>query len=118
MSVAKSYALPIQIGEVITGSAVGKIIESKCPKFNLGDIVEGFTIGWQKYAKINTNNIRKIDANLAPIQTSVGVLGMPNDCLLWAFEVCKPVQDTVVVSAASGAVGQLVYQLANFLIAK
>ena len=60
MSSAKSYALPIQIGEVIT-EAVGKIIESKCPKFNLGDIVEGFTIGWQKYAKINTNNIRKVD---------------------------------------------------------
>ena len=60
MSAAKSYALPIQIGEVITGGAVGKIIESKCPKFNVGEIIEGFTIGWQKYAKINTNNIRKI----------------------------------------------------------
>ena len=64
MSAAKSYALPIEIGEVITGGAVGKIIESKCPKFNVGDIIEGFTIGWQKYAKTNSNNIRKITPNV------------------------------------------------------
>ena len=115
MSAAKSYALPIEIGEVITGGAVGKIIESKCPKFNVGDIIEGFTIGWQKYAKINTNNIRKIDPSLAPIQTSVGVLGMPGMTAYFGlFEICKPIPgDTVVVSAASGAVGQLVGQLAK-----
>ena len=77
MSAAKSYASAYWNRWVITGGAVGKIIESKCPKFNVGDIIEGFTIGWQKYAKINTNNIRKIDPSLAPIQTSVGVLGMP-----------------------------------------
>ena len=115
MSAAKSYALPIQIGEVITGGAVGKIIESKCPKFNVGEIIESFTIGWQKYAKINTNNIRKIDPSLAPIQTSVGVLGMPGMTAYFGlFEICKPIPgDTVVVSAASGAVGQLVGQLAK-----
>ena len=115
MSTAKSYALPIQIGEVITGGAVGKIVESKCPRFNTGDIIEGFTIGWQKYAKINTNNIRKIDPSLAPIQTSVGVLGMPGMTAYFGlFEICKPIPgDTVVVSAASGAVGQLVGQLAK-----
>ena len=63
MSEAKSYALPIEIGNVITGGAVGKIIESKCPRFNVGEIVEGFTIGWQKYARLSTNNIRKINPN-------------------------------------------------------
>ncbi len=115
MSQAKSYASPIQIGEVITGGAVGKIVESKCPKFDIGDIVEGFTIGWQKYARISSNNIRKIDPNIAPIQTSVGVLGMPGMTAYFGFfEVCKPIPgDTVVVSAASGAVGQLVGQLAK-----
>ena len=77
MSEAKSYAAPIKIGEVITGGAVGKVIESKCPNFLEGEIVEGFTLGWQKYAKVNSSQIRKIDPNLAPIQTAVGVLGMP-----------------------------------------
>ncbi len=74
MSEAKSYAAPIKIGEVITGGAVGKVIESKCPNFLKGEIVEGFTLGWQKYVKVNSSQIRKIDPNLAPIQTAVGVL--------------------------------------------
>lgn len=115
MSEAKSYALPIEIGEVITGGAVGEIIESKCPKFNKGDIVEGFTIGWQKYSKMSTNTIRKIDPNIAPIQTAVGVLGMPGMTAYFGlFEVCKPIPgDIIVVSAAAGAVGQLVGQLAK-----
>ncbi|MAJ23962.1 MAG: NADP-dependent oxidoreductase [Rickettsiales bacterium] len=115
MSKAKSYALPIKIGEVITGGAVGKVLESKCPRFNKNDIVEGFTIGWQKYARISTNNIRKINPSIAPIQTAVGVLGMPGMTAYFGlFEICKPIPgDTVVVSAASGAVGQLVGQLAK-----
>ena len=57
MSQAKSYASPIEIGEVITGGAVGQIVESRCPKFDVGNIVEGFTIGWQKYARVSSNNI-------------------------------------------------------------
>lgn len=115
MSLAKSYALPIEIGEVITGGAVGKVIESNCPRFIVGDIVEGFTLGWQKYAKVSTNNIRKVDQKLAPIQTAVGVLGMPGMTAYFGlFEICKPIPgDTVVISAASGAVGQLVGQLAK-----
>ena len=51
MSEAKSYASPIKIGDVITGGAVGKVLQSKCSRFNAGDIVEGFTIGWQKFCK-------------------------------------------------------------------
>ncbi len=115
MSAAKSYASPIEIGEVITGGAVGQIVESKCPNFLVGDIVEGFTIGWQKYSKTLSHNLRKIDKNLAPIQTALGVLGMPGMTAYFGFfEVCKPIPgDTVVVSAASGAVGQLVGQLAK-----
>ncbi|MBF96746.1 MAG: putative NADP-dependent oxidoreductase YfmJ [Alphaproteobacteria bacterium MarineAlpha9_Bin4] len=115
MSEAKSYALPLQLGDVITGGAVGKVVFSNCPKYKQGDIVEGFTLGWQEYAKISTNNIRKIDTNLAPIQTAVGVLGMPGMTAYFGlFEVCKPIPgDNVVVSAASGAVGQLVGQLAK-----
>ena len=115
MSAAKSYASPLEIGEVITGGAVGKIIESKCPNFAIGNIVEGFSIGWQKFSKVKSHSIRQINPKLAPIQTAVGVLGMPGMTAYFGlFEVCKPIPgDTVVVSAASGAVGQLVGQLAK-----
>ena len=115
MSAAKSYAAPLEIGEVITGGAVGKILESKCPNFSVGNIVEGFSIGWQKYAKVNSHSIRIINPDLAPIQTALGVLGMPGMTAYFGlFEVCKPIPgDTVVISAASGAVGQLVGQLAK-----
>jgi NADPH:quinone reductase len=115
MSAAKSYAAPLEIGEVITGGAVGKILESKCPNFSVGNIVEGFSIGWQKFAKVKSHSIRIINPDLAPIQTALGVLGMPGMTAYFGlFEVCKPIPgDTVVVSAASGAVGQLVGQLAK-----
>ena len=115
MSSAKSYASPISIGEVITGGAVGKIVESKCPNFKVGDIVEGFTIGWQTYCRIVSSKLRKINEQLAPIQTAVGVLGMPGMTAYFGFfDICRPIPgDTVVISAASGAVGQLVGQLAR-----
>ena len=77
MSAAKSYALPINIGDVVVGGAVGKVVESKCNGFKVGDIVEGFTIGWQEYARVQGSNLRIVDHKLAPIQTAVGVLGMP-----------------------------------------
>ena len=113
MSEAKSYAAPIKIGEVITGGAVGKIIASKCPNIAEGDIVEGFTLGWQEYANIKSSLVRKIDPTIAPIQTAVGVLGMPGMTAYFGlFEICRPIPgDNLVVSAASGAVGQLVGQL-------
>jgi len=115
MSEAKSYAAPVKIGDVIIGGAVGEVIESKCPNFIKGDIVEGFTLGWQEFAKINSSLVRKIDPSLAPIQTAVGVLGMPGMTAYFGlFEICRPVPgDNLVVSAASGAVGQLVGQLAK-----
>ena len=115
MSSAKSYASPIELGEVVTGGAVGQIVESNCPIFKKGEIVEGFTIGWQKYARISSSKLRKIDENIAPIQTAVGVLGMPGMTAYFGlFEVCRPIPgDNVVISAASGAVGQLVGQLAK-----
>ena len=72
-------------------------------------------MGWQEYAVVNSTLVRKIDPNLAPIQTAVGVLGMPGMTAYFGlFEICKPVPgDNLVVSAASGAVGQLVGQLAK-----
>ena len=115
MSSAKSYAAPINLGGVIVGGAVGKIVESQHDGFKIGDIVEGFTIGWQKYARMDGSLLRKVDESLAPIQTAVGVLGMPGMTAYFGlFEVCKPIPgDNLVISAASGAVGQIVGQLAK-----
>ena len=64
MSAAKSYAAPLEIGEVITGGAVGKVIESKCPSFSIGNIVEGFSIGWQKFSKVKLSEITEIEISI------------------------------------------------------
>src|SRR5262245_55960003 len=71
-----SYAAPVNIGDVIVGGAVGKVVESVDPNFRVGDIVEG-PLGWQEHAVMKGNRLRKIDPTLAPISTAVGVLGMP-----------------------------------------
>jgi len=115
MSTAKSYAASLNEGDVIIGGAVGRVIETKTPDYKEGDIVEGFTLGWQEYAVANPSLIRKVDPSLAPIQTAVGVLGMPGMTAFFGLlHIGKPIPgDTVVVSAASGAVGQLVGQIAK-----
>jgi NADPH-dependent curcumin reductase CurA len=114
MSAAKSYAKPVEVGEVMTGGVVGQVAKSNHPAFKPGDIVEG-SLGWQDYALADAALLRKIDPRLAPIQTAVGILGMPGMTAYFALlEVCKPkAGDTVVVSGAAGAVGQIVGQLAK-----
>ncbi len=115
MSAAKSYAASLNEGDVIVGGAVGRIIKSNTSEYKEGDIVEGFTLGWQEYAIATPSTIRKVDVQLAPIQTAVGVLGMPGMTAFFGLlHIGKPIPgDTVVVSAASGAVGQLVGQIAK-----
>ena len=76
MNDAKSYAPPVQIGEVMGGGATGKVIASNNRRFELGDFVEGM-FGWQEYAVSNGKGVRKLDAKLAPISTALGVLGIP-----------------------------------------
>ena len=71
MSAAKSYAKPVEIGEVMTGGVVGQVAKSNHPAFKPGDIVEG-SLGWQDYAVADPALLRKIDPRLAPIQTAVG----------------------------------------------
>ncbi len=114
MSAAKSYARPVEVCEVMTGGAVGQVVNSNHPAFKPGDIVEG-SLGWQDYAVVDASLLRKIDPKLAPIQTAVGVLGMPGMTAYFALlEVCRPkAGDTVVVSGAAGAVGQIVGQIAK-----
>jgi NADPH-dependent curcumin reductase CurA len=114
MSDAKSYAAPVQIGEVMTGGAVGRVIESQHPKFAVGDFVQGM-FGWQEYAKSTGGMARKVDPALAPISTSLGVLGMPGlTAYFGLLDICDPKPgETVVVSGAAGAVGSYVGQIAN-----
>src|SRR5690242_10075172 len=111
---AKSYAAPVEIGGVMTGGTVGEVVKSNHPDYAVGDIVED-RLGWQEYGIGPTPAARKVDPSLAPISTANGVLGMPGMTAYFGlFEVGRPkAGETVVVSAASGAVGQLVGQLAK-----
>jgi NADPH-dependent curcumin reductase CurA len=92
---------------------VGEIVKSNQARFKAGDIVED-RLGWQEYA-LGGPSLRKIDPSFAPISTANGVLGMPGMTAYFGlFEVGQPkAGETVVVSAASGAVGQVVGQLAK-----
>ncbi|HYB08932.1 MAG TPA: NADP-dependent oxidoreductase [Alphaproteobacteria bacterium] len=114
MSDRASYAKPVELGEVMTGGVVGRVIASQNAKFHEGDIVEGI-LGWQTYAISEGKGLRKIDPTLAPISTAVGVLGMPGLTAYFALlDLGKPkAGETVVVSAASGAVGGIVGQIAK-----
>ena len=111
---AASYAAPVGIGEVMTGGTVGEVVASNHPGFKAGDIVED-RLGWQEYAVASGASLRKVDPTLAPISTANGVLGMPGMTAYFGLlEVGRPkAGETVVVSAASGAVGQIVGQLAK-----
>jgi hypothetical protein len=114
MSDAESYARPLAIGELMPGGGVGRVLESADPKFAIGRIVQGM-LGWQDYAVVNGGELRTIDESLAPIQTALGVLGMPGlTAYFGLLDVCHPrAGQTVVVSGAAGAVGMLVGQIAK-----
>jgi NADPH-dependent curcumin reductase CurA len=115
----KSYVAPVQIGDVMTGGTVGEVIESKNPAFKAGDIVEE-RLGWQDYGLSNGKGLRKIDPALAPISTALGVLGMPGLTAYFGLLDVGAMKagDNVVVSAATGAVGGPVGQIARIKGAK
>ena len=114
MSDAPSYTPSAEIGDVMTGGTVGRIVASNSGDFATGEIVQG-QLGWQDYAVSNGSNLRKLDPSQAPVSTALGILGMPGlTAYFGLFEVGRPKPgDTVVVSAASGAVGAVVGQLAK-----
>ena len=116
MNDTKSYAPSVKLGDVMTGEAVGKVIKSRNRKIKEGYFVNAH-IGWQEYGKTDGNSVRIIDPNLAPISTALGVLGMPGlTAYFGLLNICKPLPgDTVVVSAASGAVGAIVGQIAKIM---
>jgi NADPH:quinone reductase len=114
MNDGSSYAQGLKIGDVMVGGTVGKVVESKHPDYRKGDIVEGW-LGWQEYAVSDGSNLRKVDPNLAPVSTALGVLGMPGlTAYFGMLEVAQPrAGDVVVISGAAGAVGSVAGQIAK-----
>lgn len=113
---AKSYVPPVGIGEVMRAICVGKVEASQHPKFKTGDTVTGL-FGVQRYAISDGSMVQKVDTNLAPAERWIGGLGMPGITAYFGLhEVAVPkTGETVVVSAASGAVGSVVGQIAKIM---
>jgi NADPH-dependent curcumin reductase CurA len=114
MNEGKSYAKAQEIGEVMTGGTVGRVVESNNKRFKVGDHVVG-ALGWQQYAVTDGEGLSKVDPNLVPLSCYVGIVGMPGaTAWIGLLEHCQPkAGETVVVSAATGAVGGVVGQLAK-----
>ena len=114
MSDGPSYATPVPIGGVMEAGTVNEVIASNNPGFAKGDIVLA-RAGWQTHALSDGKGLNKIDPKLAPISTAVGVLGMPGmTAYTGLLDIGKPqAGETVVVAAASGAVGSAVGQIAK-----
>ena len=114
MNEGKSYAARQELGEVMIGGTVGEVVESRNPKFAKGDKVLGM-LGWQQYGLSDGKGLNKVDASRVPLSAYLGVLGMPG-VTAWVglLDICQPkAGETVVVSAASGAVGSVVGQIAK-----
>lgn len=114
MAAAKSYAAPVPIGGVMVGGTVGRVLASRDPRFGAGDLVVG-PGGWQEYAAVQARAARKVDPTVAPVSTALGVVGMPGmTAYVGLLDIGQPrAGETVVVSAASGAVGSVVGQIAK-----
>ncbi|NHZ32831.1 NADP-dependent oxidoreductase [Massilia rubra] len=114
MSEAKSYAATQAIGETMIGGTAGEVLESKHPKFAAGDMVVGM-LGWADMGVADGATLRKVDASHIPLSAFLGVAGMPGMTAWYGLNhIMKPkAGDTILVSAASGAVGSVVGQLAK-----
>ena len=117
MNDAKSYAQPQPLGEVMQGGTVGEVVESRSPKFAVGDKVVGFG-GWQEYSVADANqpgSLKKVDTTHVPLSHYLGAVGMPGVTAWYGLvKIIAPKEgDTVVVSAATGAVGSAFAALAK-----
>ncbi|MCG8548353.1 MAG: NADP-dependent oxidoreductase [Alphaproteobacteria bacterium] len=114
MNAERSYAEPVEIGGVMEGGTVSVVEASNDPKFRTGDIVVGRT-GWQDYMVCRSRSVRKVDPAAGPISTALGVLGMPGmTAYTGLLNIGQPKEgETLVVAAASGAVGSAVGQIAK-----
>nr|WP_057925317.1 NADP-dependent oxidoreductase [Burkholderia ambifaria] len=114
MNDAKSYAAPQPLNEVMIGGTAGEVIESRHPDFAVGEQVVG-QFGWQEYGTSTGSGLRKVDTSRVPLSAWLGVAGMPGVTAWVGLNriIAPKAGETVVVSAASGAVGSVVGQLAK-----
>ena len=114
MSDAPSYAKPVELGAVMEGRTAGEVVASRDPRFRPGDLVAG-GYGWQRFSAVSGDRLIKVDEAEAPLSAWLGVLGMPGLTAWVGLEdIGQPkAGETVVVSAASGAVGQVAGQIAK-----
>ncbi|MBD2683513.1 MULTISPECIES: NADP-dependent oxidoreductase [Nostoc] len=113
MSDRASYAAAVELGSVMVGGTVSQVMKSNHPQFSAGDFVLGYD-GWQAYGISRGETLRKLDPKEAPLSYALGVTGMPGMTAYFALlDVGQPqAGETVVVSAASGAVGAVAGQIA------
>ena len=117
MNDAKSYAVPQALGQVMGGGTAGEVAESKSPKFVVGDKVVGMG-GWQEYSVVDANQpgaLRKVDTTHVPLSHYLGAVGMPGVTAWYGLvKIIEPkAGQTLVVSAATGAVGSAFGALAK-----
>lgn len=114
MSAGPSYAAPVEVGAVMVAGTVSRVAQSKHPDFKEGDLVQAFA-GWQDYAVSNGVGLVKLDPNMPRPSYAVGVLGMPGfTAYMGLLDIGTPKPgETVVVAAATGAVGSAVGQIAK-----
>ncbi|MDB5875143.1 MAG: NADP-dependent oxidoreductase [Ramlibacter sp.] len=117
MNDAKSYAAPQPLGQVMQGGTAGEVVESRSPKFQPGDKVVGMG-GWQEYSVVNADQpgaLRKVDTTHVPLSHYLGAVGMPGVTAWYGLvKIIEPkAGQTVVVSAATGAVGSAFGALAK-----
>lgn len=111
---AESYAEPWDVGAPMQAGVVGEVVDSRHDDFEVGDVVTGNVL-WAEHAVANGDELRKVNPDLAPVSTALGVLGMPGVTGFFGMtDVAEPVPgDAVVVSAAAGAVGSVAGQIAS-----
>lgn len=117
MNDAKSYAQPQPLGQVMQGGTVGEVVESKHPKFAVGDKVVGFG-GWQEYSVVDASQpgaLKKVDTTHVPLSHYLGAVGMPGVTAWYGLVkiIAPKAGETVVITAASGAVGSAFGALAK-----
>lgn len=114
MNDAKSYAMPQTLNETMGGATVGEVVESRSSQFAVGDTVRGM-LGWAEYGVSKPEGIAKVDARRIPLSAYLGVVGMPGMTAWYGYnKIMEPkAGETIVVSAAAGAVGSVVGQLAR-----
>lgn len=116
LSPAKNYAARLKIGDLMQGGGVGEVIASQSPLFKPGYVVQADDFGWQPYTTVSAKTANLLDPDdAAPVQTSLGCLGIPGLTAYFSLlQVGRPKEgETVLISAASGAVGQIAGQTAR-----